>query len=113
MRRIPDLSRRLVLENAERQPDGAGGHVETWVALGEHWAEVTLRSGRERAEVSMPVSTIAWRITIRASPIGSPSRPRPGQRFRDGARVFAIRAVAEQAVSARYLTCFAEEEEAT
>jgi head-tail adaptor len=37
------LNRRLVLEAASRLPDGAGGYAETWVVLGELWADI--RSG--------------------------------------------------------------------
>ena len=37
-------------------------------------------------------------------------RPVPGQRLRDGARIFAIRAVAERDGDGRYLTCFTQEE---
>ena len=40
----PRLNRRLTLEAAQRLDDGAGGYRETWVAFGEHWAEVTART---------------------------------------------------------------------
>ena len=43
-------------------------------------------------------------------PPGCEARPRPGQRFREDARVWRIRAVAEAYPAGRYLTCFAEEE---
>ena len=56
-------------------------------------------------------SAMGYRITVRAAPVGAPSRPRPDQRFREGARVFRILAVAERDAVGRYLTCFAEEEE--
>ena len=55
----------------------------------------------------------------RRCPIGSPcggrrsaatTRPRPDQRFRDGARVFRIVAVTERDRDGRYLLCFAREE---
>jgi hypothetical protein len=39
-------------------------------------------------------------------------RPRPEQRFREGSRVYLIRAVAELAHEGRYLVCFADEEAA-
>ena len=56
---------------------------------------------------------MSYRIVVRAAPMGSDARPRPDQRFREGARVFAIRAVAEEDAAGRYLVCFADEEVAT
>lgn len=104
------LNRRLVLEAAERVPDGAGGFTETWVALGTLWADVRARGGRERATGAVGLSATGFRILVRAAPHGAPSRPLPGQRLRQGARVFAIAAVAEADAAGRYLTCFADEE---
>ena len=109
----PRLNRRLVLETPERISDGAGGHVQGWVPLGSLWAEVTARTGRERAEVGVPLSSMAVRIVVRGAPVGSAARPRPEQRFRDGERVFLIRAVAERDPGGRHLVCFADEEVAT
>ena len=106
----PVLNRKLVLEAPGRVGDGAGGFTETWTALGELWAEVTARSGRERAEAGAPVSAVSYRIVVRAAPYGAVSRPMPEQRFRDGTRLFVIQAVAEADAAGRYLTCFADEE---
>jgi len=104
------LNRRLELEEANRVPDGAGGWQESWAALGVLWADVRARTGRDSGGEAVHLSATRYRIVVRAAPHGAPSRPRPGQRFRDGARVFAITAVAEHDGGARYLTCFAEEE---
>ncbi|SEQ64390.1 head-tail adaptor protein [Thalassovita taeanensis] len=104
------LNRRLVLESAERVADGAGGFAQSWGALGELWADVTLRSGRERASAGVQVSRAAFRIVVRGAPEGSTMRPRPDQRFREGARIYRIEAVAERDPEGRYLTCFATEE---
>ncbi len=104
------LDRRLVLEEAQTVPDGAGGFAETWVALGTLWAGVKPGTGRERAAESVTLSTVPYRITVRAAPVGSPSRPKPEQRLRDGARVFRIQAVTEAGRSGAYLVCFAQEE---
>lgn len=106
----PRLNRLLVLENQDRVPDGGGGFTEVWTPLGEVWAEVTARTGRERAEAGVPVSAVSYRIVVRATPYGALSRPVAEQRFRDGQRVFVIQAVADQGHDGRYLTCFAEEE---
>ncbi|MFC6687789.1 head-tail adaptor protein [Jhaorihella thermophila] len=108
--RAPRLNRALVLERPVRAPDGAGGFSEAWEALGTVWAEVTARTGRERGEAGMPVSTVVYRIVLRAAPVGASMRPEAGQRFRDGARIFAIRAVAERDPDGRFLICFCDEE---
>lgn len=106
----PYLNRRLVLEAVERVPDGAGGFTETWVPRGALWAEVTARTGREKAGEAAPLSIMGYRIVVRGAPVGMSARPQPDQRFREGARVFVIRAVAERDPDGRYLTCFADEE---
>ena len=104
------LNRKLVLEEADRVPDGAGGWNETWVVLGTLWADLRARTGRETGGEAVSLSLTGYRIVVRAAPYGTASRPRPGQRFRDGARIFEIVAVADTDATRRYLTCFAEEE---
>ena len=106
----PTLSRRLVLETPEQVADGLGGYTTNWVALGELWAEVKRASGRDKASEFASVTSAQYRITVRAAPVGQPSRPRAEQRFREGSRVFLIRAVTSADTGYRYLTCFAEEE---
>ena len=107
---LPRLRTALVLEAQERVSDGAGGFVDGWVALGTVWAEITAQAGRETAHQGAPVSRTGYRIVLRGAPFGSPDRPKPEQRFRDGARIFAIRAVAERDGAGRYLTCHCDEE---
>ena len=109
----PRLSRLLALEEAVRTADGAGGFSEVWTELGQLWGEVTARTGRERAEAGVPVSSVPYRIVVRGAPIGAPSRPKPDQRFRDGSRVYVIQAVSEADPEAHYLTCITVEEVAT
>ncbi|MCB2110652.1 head-tail adaptor protein [Albidovulum sp.] len=109
-RTIPRLNRRLTLEEAQRLPDGAGGQTLSWVALGTLWARLDPGTGRERAGEFATLSSVPYRITVRAAPQGAPSRPKPDQRFRDGARIFRILAVTEDDAGAHYLTCFAQEE---
>ena len=106
----PKLNRKLRLERGIEAADGAGGKSLTWVEQGVLWAEIVVRTGRDQAVAGGLVSRIAYRITTRASAIGSPSRPLAGDRFRDGSRVFRIEAVAEADAQARYLVCFAETE---
>ncbi|SFR04761.1 head-tail adaptor protein [Poseidonocella sedimentorum] len=104
------LNRPLILETLERVEDGAGGYSESWTTLGTLWAEVRARSGRESAGAAAPLSTVPYIITVRAAPFDAPSRPRAGQRFRSGSRLFPILAVAEDDPGERYLTCFTQEE---
>lgn len=106
----PRLNRKLILEEAQRQPDGSGGWTEVWVALGALWARVDPGSGRERAGEFVTLSSVPYRITVRAAPQGAPSRPRPEQRLRDGARIYRITAVTEEDPGGHYLICFAQEE---
>ncbi|MEM9250087.1 MAG: head-tail adaptor protein [Pseudomonadota bacterium] len=109
--REPVLSRRLTLEARERVPDGAGGFVESWSALGDVWAEMTPSRGREVARDTLPAAAVPWRIIVRAVPVGRPARPTPEQRFREGGRVFRILSVAEHGRMGRFLACQALEEE--
>ena len=91
-------------------PDGAGGFAETWVERGRLWAEIRPGSGKESRGVLTALSRVPYRITVRATPPGADSRPKPEQRFREGTRLFHILAVTEQDLDGRYLTCHAEEE---
>ncbi len=109
----PVLNRRLVLEARERVPDGSGGFVETWVALGAHWAEVTARRGRAAEHDTLPAARVPVDIVVRAVAPGRPGRPQPDQRFREGARCWRIDAVADTDPGQRFLTCHASEEEAS
>lgn len=106
----PFLNRKLVLEGQSRSADGAGGHRLTWSALGELWAEVTPGAGVERAGEFVTLASVPYKIVVRAAPEGSPRRPRPEQRFREGTRIFRILAVTERDPRGHYLTCFAREE---
>lgn len=103
------LARRLTLEAREATPDGSGGRALTWRPLGEIWAEMTARGGREEVAGGAPRSVTSWRIMVRGAPVGAPSRPRPEQRLREGERVFDILAVAEADAAGRYLEILAEE----
>jgi head-tail adaptor len=105
------LNRRLVLEEVERVPDGAGGFAEVWAEKGVLWGHVKAGAGREAAGDFATLSMVPYRITVRAAPPGAPSRPRPDQRFREGARMFRILAVTEEEGAGVYLVCFAREEE--
>lgn len=104
------LSRALVLESPQNVADGAGGFAASWVALGTVWADVVARASRETAGDGGLRALSGYRITVRAAPVGASNRPRPGQQFRDGTRVFRILNVAEADRAARYLICLCQEE---
>lgn len=108
--RRPVLNRALVLEQRVPTPDAMGGYSESWVALGTLWADVAAGAGRDLPGEEMTFSSVPFRITIRAAPVGSDARPRPDQRLRDGTRLFRIIAVAESDGAGRYLICFARED---
>lgn len=110
---LPHLNRSLVLEAPVQVSDGAGGYTRNWQPLGVLWAQVKAGSGREAAAFAVTVSRVPYRIVVRAAPDGAPSRPVAGQRFREGARIFNIQAVAEKDAQGRFLTCHAQEEVAS
>ena len=68
-----NLARKLVLEQASRVPDGSGGHVVSWVALGTLWADVQAGTGGERYAEFVTLSNVAYRIIVRGAPQGAPS----------------------------------------
>ncbi len=109
----PHLNRALVLEGVARASDGAGGYVETWTVLGTLWAAVRPGAGSDVPGEEQILAAVPYRIIVRGAPSGSTSRPKAGQRFREGARLFPILAVAEADPDGRFLTCFAREEVAT
>ncbi|MBV0912944.1 head-tail adaptor protein [Anianabacter salinae] len=106
----PVLNRPMVLEDRVQLPDGAGGFSEGWQALGTVWVGVRPGAGRGGDVAGLAVGQVTHRLTCRAAPVGAPSRPRAGQRLREGARVFRILAVAEADGHQRYLVCTAREE---
>lgn len=106
----PVLNRQLTLESPVRVADGAGGFSAGWEALGTLWAGIAPGAGREAAAVGAALSRVILKITVRAAPVGAPSRPRAEQRFREGARIYTIVSVTEADPLGRYLTCIAQEE---
>lgn len=106
----PRLDRRMVLETPASLADGAGGFQRTWVVQGVIWAALTAGAGREVAGEETRQAQVPCRITVRAAPLGAPSRPKAEDRLRDGSRVFTLLAVTEADALGQYLTCFAREE---
>lgn len=104
------LDRRLTLQGPVPRSDGAGGYVEVWSDLGTIWAEILPGAGRDAKGEGVILSTVPYRITVRGAPQGSLARPKAGQRFREGSRLFPILAVTERDRAGLFLICFAEEE---
>lgn len=106
------LNRKLTLEAAVRVADGGGGHTQSWSALGTLWADMRPMTGRRAETGGVARARMRYRVFLRAMPQDAPSRPQPGQRFRDGARVFGIETVADAGPDGRLLICFVQEEQA-
>lgn len=107
---VVHLNRKIILQGAQRTPDGAGGYAETWGQLGTLWAEIRAGAGSERSEDLLTVSRVPMKVIVRGAPIGSPRRPKPDQRFVEGGRIFSILSVSEMDARGRYLVCQACEE---
>lgn len=104
------LNRRLVLEAMQRTGDGAGGFLEVWQELGTLWGNVRPRSGRLTEGEAGALSVFAFQIMVRGAPEGQSNRPKAGQRFRLGTRLFRIEAVTEYEPKGTHLICQCEEE---
>lgn len=108
--KTPHLNRALVLEQESRSSDGASGYGRSWQALGTLWAEIVPGSGRDPSGEEVILSSVPYRITVRAAPPGAVTRPKPEQRLLEGSRVFTILAVTERDADGRWLVCFCREE---
>lgn len=105
----PALTRRLTLERRVVEPDGGGGVVDRWEALGEVWAEVLPGGAVERFFGGAEASSVSHRIRMRWLPFGAPGRPMASQRLRDGARVYDIAGVTEADARNAFLLIWARE----
>lgn len=107
--RAPRLNRKMVLEELDRVPDGTGGFSESWISKGALWVNLDARGASEKTVGARSLPVMKFKIITRAAPFGAESRPRPDQRFREGARHFDILAVGEYDVAGHYLEIWAEE----
>jgi SPP1 family predicted phage head-tail adaptor len=98
------LRRRLVLEAPVATPDGLGGRTQIFQTVAALWAQVEWLGGGERWRLGRPEQAGSHRITLRWR-----AGVDAGQRLRDGARLFDIRAVADPDGGRRRLVCLAEE----
>lgn len=105
------LNRRLTLEAETRSPDGAGGFVPVWAALGTLWAALEAGRATEETGADAVVAVAPVTVTVRAVPEGDPARPQRGHRFREGGRLYPIRSVRLRDGRGTYLTCHCIEED--
>jgi head-tail adaptor len=104
------FSRHLLLERATWLSDGAGGQTRDWTVIGGLWAEVRMRSGGVSETEFGRLPRLRLRVATPALPVGEPMRPVPGDRLRDGTRIYAVTAAHEADGRGRVLTVLAEEE---
>lgn len=98
------MTTRLVLEAPVEAPDGQGGAAVTWEEVRSLWARVEPVRVSERQEAGAESATISHRIWIwfREDVVA-------GQRFRKGARLFAVKLVRDPDETQRFLVCHCEE----
>ena len=106
------LNRKLQLESPTKTPDGSGGFHESWVVLGTLWAFIEPRSVRSADLQDIPTAKTLHRAIVRSAPLGSSMRPVPGQRFIEGARIYAIDGVMEADADSNFLDIWIREETA-
>ena len=98
------MTARLALETAAGQPDGQGGAVTAWTESAAMWARIEPVSSSLTERAGAEVGTVTHRIWLRFR-----SDVSAGQRFRKGARLFAVKLVQDPDETGRYLTCLCEE----
>jgi head-tail adaptor len=103
------LTRRLVLEAPDDEPDGGGGGARAWRALGALWADLEVVSASESMSMGAPASRVTHRAAIRWAPVGSETRPTPAMRFREDTRRFEILGVSDADPWRRFLICWLAE----
>jgi SPP1 family predicted phage head-tail adaptor len=99
------LRLRLALEKATPTPDGAGGSTLAWSAVATVSADVIPVKAEERTIGEGLADVVSHRIVIRHR-----GDVAAGDRFRLGARIFAIRGVTDPEEDGRWLVCLCEEE---
>ncbi|TWF57004.1 phage head closure protein [Neorhizobium alkalisoli] len=99
------MTARLELEAPQAEPDGQGGAVVVWNEVASLWARIEPVSFAVGEEASAEGGTVSHRIWVRFR-----EGLAAGQRFRKGARLFAIKLVRDPDETERYLVCQCEEE---
>ncbi|WP_332698415.1 phage head closure protein [Bosea sp. (in: a-proteobacteria)] len=98
------MRRRLLLEQPAGTADGIGGETRAYALVAAVWAHVEWLSGEERWRGGRPEQALSHRISLRWR-----AGVDAGQRLRDAAQIFEIRAVADPDGGRRRLVCLVEE----
>jgi SPP1 family predicted phage head-tail adaptor len=99
------MTARLDLEVEQALPDGQGGAETTWEVLASMWARIEPVSHVVKEAALAESGIVSHRIWVHFRDDVS-----PGQRFRKGARSFAVKLVRDPDETRRYLVCHCEEE---
>ena len=99
-----DLRHRLVLEEAQRVSDDAGGFTESWIEVATIWAALQPSGGSEAVESGRLAGRVSHTVTFRYR-----AGVTPAMRFRLGPRVFHILAAIDEDERRRWLRCLCEE----
>lgn len=86
------LNRRLTLEAPVKSPDGQGGTVRSYNAVGTLWASVIASGMRAAFQADGRGVAVSHRIVVRRNPAVTPLH-----RLHDGAAIFRIVAMREDA----------------
>jgi head-tail adaptor len=105
-----NLTRFMTLETLSNTPDGAGGFQDVWTEVGKLWADISVRTAGLRETNLNDISQAKSKAIVRSAAVGSSARPKAGQRFVEGGRVFLIDAVTEYDRAGLYLICWLHEE---
>lgn len=98
------LRHRLALQEVQRVSDGAGGFTASWADIAGLWAQLTPAGGSEGVAAGRLAGKRAYEVVLRYR-----DGVEPAMRFRLGARVFEILAVADRGERRRWLHCLCEE----
>lgn len=101
---IGAMRHRLVLETPLDTPDGAGGAARVWDTVATVWAGLRPISAGERVDADAEEHAVTHRVLIRWR-----DDVTAGDRFRLGARIFEIRALADPEERQRFLQIDVEE----
>ena len=104
---IGDLNKRLVIEDLDSSPDGAGGSDINWIQFANVWAKVKPRHQSEKLFADTVTSTTSHLITIRYL-----QGLRPRMRFVDGTRQFEILSIVNVDEADKWLSCLCQEKPA-
>ncbi len=100
-----ELRTELVLEEASRTPDGAGGFTESWTQIATVFARLQPIVVRERFGADQTIEEVTHRVTMRHRPdVAS------GMRFVMGDRILSVLTVHDPDETGRYLVCRAREQ---